>query len=349
MKALLLSICGAAMLASAVPAQSLKVLDHFDGKSIDTDTWWLESYTAGLSMGASKLTMRMPKDRWAGLLSNDSIRGDFDVVLDFEQFVVTGSGRDSSELFLSLIQVTGSVQKMAVVDLGITGNASGLRFEWDAEVAGTPVGSGRIVTTATAGELRIRRVQAPNGKQLELLVRPRGQKSWTMFKTLGDLLGDEVIVQFWAYSDGNGTVSCAVDSVRYSGSLMASPRPYGQGCSEFGKRHWGRASLGNQDFAVLSFDGPANAATLLLLGFTKLDIDLGPAGAPGCHLYASPDLIVPGAALDGEGFGVDLFPVPQDPGLLGLPLHFQSIAIAPGANPLQLLLSNGVLAPVVRP
>jgi hypothetical protein len=348
MNALLSVLCGVALFASTVSAQALGVLDHFDAAPVDTDTWWVEGHAAGLSLGASKLSMQMPADRWAGLLSHDAIGGDFDVVLDFEQFAVTGSGRESSELMLSLLQATGTPQKMAVVDLGITGNSSGLRFEWDAEIAGASIGWGQVATTATAGELRVRRVAGTSGKQLELMVRPRGQKSWTTIQTLADVLGDEVYVQFWAYSDGNGTVSCAVESVAYGGSLVASPRPYGLGCGGFGLRHFGRASVGNQDFGTVVMDGPANAPTLVLLGFAKVDFDLAGIGAPGCRLYTTTDLLLLGAVLDGEGFGWNPFAVPPDARLLGIGMNFQSIAVLPGANALGLLLSNGVRAVVVR-
>ena len=87
--------------------------------------------------------------------------------------------------------------------------------------------------------------------------------------------------------------------------------------------------------AFLTFGGSSTSWGALALPF-----DLTPLGGGGCSVLASFDLVVP-TTLDGAGLGSVAFGVPNDPSLLGQPFFNQWVVADPGANALQLLLSNG--------
>ena len=90
-------------------------------------------------------------------------------------------------------------------------------------------------------------------------------------------------------------------------------------------------------------DIPANAFLgAMLLGFGKLDpgLDLGALGAPGCAQYTSIDASSVFLASGTSHSLPQTFP--SNPAFAGLRIHAQAAVLAPGANSLGLLTSNGV-------
>jgi hypothetical protein len=73
---------------------------------------------------------------------------------------------------------------------------------------------------------------------------------------------------------------------------------------------------------------------------TALPFDLGPLGMPGCQLLVDPEVVLPLAVA--AGTGTFRLPVVPDPGLLGLSLYAQALAIDPLANLFGATVSNGL-------
>lgn len=80
-------------------------------------------------------------------------------------------------------------------------------------------------------------------------------------------------------------------------------------------------------------------AALLILGASRLNVDLTAAGATACSLYATPTLLLPAAATGGVAkFQI---PIPGDPKLVGVRFYNQGIVLDPKANALGLATTNG--------
>ena len=63
----------------------------------------------------------------------------------------------------------------------------------------------------------------------------------------------------------------------------------------------------------------------------------------GCTLYQSGDLVGIGTASAGVPFQMNFsLGVPLNPALVGQHFYFQAFSIAPGANPLDVISSNGI-------
>ena len=78
-------------------------------------------------------------------------------------------------------------------------------------------------------------------------------------------------------------------------------------------------------------------------GIGSLPLDLTIAGMTGCTLYQSADVF--GLPTVGAGVAFQMnfsMGVPSNPLLVGLHFYFQAFSIAPGANPLQVISSNGI-------
>lgn len=87
---------------------------------------------------------------------------------------------------------------------------------------------------------------------------------------------------------------------------------------------------------------PAGLLGIQFLSFTKLDpgLDLTGLGMPGCSLYQSMDVALTFPLAGGAGS--QPFAIPNNLAFIGLVVAAQSGALAPGANPLGLMSSNGV-------
>jgi hypothetical protein len=95
--------------------------------------------------------------------------------------------------------------------------------------------------------------------------------------------------------------------------------------------------------ALTTTNYPAGALlSVQALGLVGYDpgLDLGGYGMPGCRQYARIDAT--GAQIPAGGQSVSLLSVPNYPSLLGLPVHAQSFAFAPGINTAGVVSSNGV-------
>lgn len=87
--------------------------------------------------------------------------------------------------------------------------------------------------------------------------------------------------------------------------------------------------------------GPAGALPFLSYGLTAADVDLGPLGMPGCHLYH--DLTLLGIWCTPAGaVWTSSLPLANQPSLAGIEFYAQAYALAPGANPFGFVTSNAL-------
>ena len=92
-------------------------------------------------------------------------------------------------------------------------------------------------------------------------------------------------------------------------------------------------------YCVISY-GSSNTN---MLGLGALPFDLSIAGMTGCTLYQSADVF--GLSTVGAGVAFQMnfsMGVPSNPTLVGQHFYFQAFSIAPGANTLQVISSNGI-------
>ena len=100
----------------------------------------------------------------------------------------------------------------------------------------------------------------------------------------------------------------------------------------------------NRPFEFFLRGAPKNRMALLATGLQGLNLDLGPAGAPGCMLLVAP-LLLTSAPTDAQGFLLVRSGVPNMKGLLNASFRLQ-FAIHDTTNPLGLVFSNGLIATI---
>ena len=160
----------------------------------------------------------------------------------------------------------------------------------------------------------------------------------------GDVNGDgapDPVVASWGW---HGPVEYSGGAFVYSG--FGPARTFGEGCHGADVGWLGAPVLGTHDFTVTYGGGPAGAAAVVLLGAsgdawgsTPLPLDLAALGAPGCTLLVSPDLLVPYAT---GAKGTLELPLPLPAGLPKQAYFAQVTVLAPQANPLGVVVSDGL-------
>jgi len=80
----------------------------------------------------------------------------------------------------------------------------------------------------------------------------------------------------------------------------------------------------------------------LLSGLPILPLELSNLGMPGCHLLHSNDAFGQAVTATGTGTLRFDFGIPLQANLLGLHVYIQAYCVAPGANPSQIVTSNGI-------
>jgi len=126
---------------------------------------------------------------------------------------------------------------------------------------------------------------------------------------------------------------------------------YGAGCGSpalgFVPDTNGRPLLGQTASATI-VDAPTPVAAVAIgwssefFGPFALPVTLAGIGMPGCDLLQSADILGLGTApLTPSTLSYSLA-IPNAPSLIGLHLYLQAYAFAPGVNPLQFIISNGI-------
>ena len=125
---------------------------------------------------------------------------------------------------------------------------------------------------------------------------------------------------------------------------MAFVQSYGRGCRGSGGAvptigAVGLPRIGNAAFAVDVTDAAPNALTVANVGFGPSNLNLF-----GCPLLIQAPLIGLGSATsDATGAATVAFPIPNDPGFVGVALFGQFVVLDPGATLLGVAaLSDGL-------
>jgi hypothetical protein len=128
--------------------------------------------------------------------------------------------------------------------------------------------------------------------------------------------------------------------------------PFGQGCLGSQRLPLVHRARGTPEIGrTVSYelhDAVSLAPCALVLGLSNrsflglpLPFDAAPAGAPGCFIYCSQDLVVGGQA-DATGMAQQGVPYPNDAALVGAHVYTQHLALDLRANRLGLTLSNAI-------
>ncbi len=100
-----------------------------------------------------------------------------------------------------------------------------------------------------------------------------------------------------------------------------------------------------RDFHLQIRSAPPSRSSLLALGVQRVNVDLGPIGAPGCTLYTQP-IVFFNRSVDNSGrwWYPPPLEVPNVPGLAGFELQFQVAVPDAKANALGMITSNAIIA-----
>ena len=134
-------------------------------------------------------------------------------------------------------------------------------------------------------------------------------------------------------------------------TTLASATAYGAGCGSpalgFVPDSNGRPLLGQTASATI-VNAPTPVAAVAIgasnqfFGPFALPVTLAGIGMPGCDLWQSADILGLGTSpLTPSTLSFSLA-IPNAPSLIGLHLYLQAYALAPGVNPLQIIISNGI-------
>jgi hypothetical protein len=126
---------------------------------------------------------------------------------------------------------------------------------------------------------------------------------------------------------------------------------YGNGC---GSPNLSLSPINNARPTINTTAGAAltnvpSSLAFVALGWSRtaygpfaLPLALAGFGMPGCDLLQSSEVGALPTTATGSGTASFSLPLPNLPALLGLYVYLQAFAYAPGANPSQVVLSNGV-------
>lgn len=77
-------------------------------------------------------------------------------------------------------------------------------------------------------------------------------------------------------------------------------------------------------------------------GAFSLPVSLAAVGMPGCNLLQSAEVFGLSVSSTGPAVGEFALPIPADSALVGYNLYLQALVVTPGANPANLLTTNGL-------
>lgn len=148
-------------------------------------------------------------------------------------------------------------------------------------------------------------------------------------------------------SEGNNT-RVVVGAVEAQGSHTS----FGAGCRGVSGvptlSASGTPRIGQSSSYLLQNAGPRGAAILALGlsrtrfgGTTRLPLDLGFAGAAGCRIYTSHEILT-SALVDRVGRASSRVLIPQRASLVGFEFYTQWLVISPASNKLGVITSNGM-------
>ena len=144
----------------------------------------------------------------------------------------------------------------------------------------------------------------------------------------------------------SGARGIGADTWVSESGLLASRAQYGSSCAVTSVLTSGRPIVGTTVNVQLVL--PPSPFAFLALGWNSstfmgqpLPMDLTSVGMTGCELLTSSDVVGLPISVAGN-FGSYLAVLPNTPTLIGSSVYWQAFALAPGANPLEIMASNGL-------
>jgi hypothetical protein len=146
--------------------------------------------------------------------------------------------------------------------------------------------------------------------------------------------------------DGNGRPT---DTWQWDGRYLGTASTFGTGCGSplLDLAAAGRPIIGETAHATLT-NVPSQVAFVALgwsrttAGAFSLPLSLAFFGMPGCDLLQSAEVAADPANIMTTGIADYALPIPNFAGLIGLVVHLQGWAVAPGMNAGNTIVSNGL-------
>jgi len=184
-----------------------------------------------------------------------------------------------------------------------------------------------------------------NWTQLVLLASPSSRHSHAMAY---DASRQRVVL----FGGSNSSALSMGDTwVNGTPTTFASATAYGAGCGSpalgFVPDTNGRPLLGQTGSATI-VNAPTPVAAVAIGGSNQffgpfaLPVTLAGIGMPGCDLWQSSDILGLGTSPLTPSTLAFSLAIPNVPSLLGSHVYMQAYALAPGVNPLQIIISNGI-------
>ncbi len=314
--------------------------DAFSGTSLDAQLWFPIGSTSHYSVSKGALQLQVPSpDKELLISSTDGLFGDFEVILDFDKFASTATSGYSG-VGIRVLNGMGQIGAHTDIEIGISGTKTANTISGQARTAGFATITGTSKFSGSKGQLRIQRAF----KALGIYYRATTTSGWTTIFITRDHMTPLVLFEIFAKSAKAGAVSIAIDKISYTGTKLQGSRNYGKGCLGLRANAWGPALRGRSSFGVFVYAGQPFALfpIVYIFGFAGIPngVPLG-AAAPGCSLYANPNMVLTSGSTDQDGFGGLYFPLPNDAKLKGASFYSQ-FAVAGAKNAFGFALSNGV-------
>lgn len=338
-----------AISTQALLAQGLSVYDDFAGSSLNTQKWFNDAtpLTVANSRARFRLTAANKKEARSEIFAYEAFSGDFEFVLDFDNYsntVKTGSGL---ELYVDGAENPAAGDKYVNLELvSYQGSQNKIikKFgSWMSDGKTETESKGPIIT-ATSGQMRIKR----DTKGISVYIRTGTQTSFTLIKTWPNVLPKlvHVGISTWSGDDtlnNSGKFAVDCDKISAAGKRIPGPINYGKNCHGILTIAAGLPSLGNSNFGYFLGGNIqlAGSPTAMILGSNKLNLVLAPS-APACYLNTNPILFMLGTILDKQGEGFVRLPVPNDKNLVGVNVKAQHLIIKLGINKLGLAFTQGI-------
>lgn len=338
-----------ALSSRAVVAQTLSVYDDFNGTSLDTKKWLQDGtpVTIAKSRAGFRLTAANKKEARSEIWAYEAFSGDFEFVLDFDNYANTVQTGAGLELYIEGADNPAASEKYVNLELvSYQGSQNKIIKKF-----GTWMSDGKTETefkgptvTATSGQMRIQRTS----KGISVYYRMGTQSGFTLIKTWPNALPKlvHVGISTWAGDEtinNSGKFGVDCDKIRAAGKRIPGPVNYGKRCHGALTVAAGLPHLGNANFGYFVGGNTqlAGSPTAMILGSNKLNLVLAPS-APSCYLNTNPILFMLGTILGKDGVGFVRLPVPNDNSLVGVNVKAQHLVIKLGINNLGIAFTQGV-------
>ncbi len=330
-------------MTGVTPAQS--TYDDFGGNSIDSTRWTLFGEMGRASQSGGFLLLRgAGSKRDIDLLAVDALRGDFEIILDFERFRARSTANEPG-LSLTAVDAITDPNQGGVVSIAIEATARGHSFFGCAELGGRSLGEASVPTRASAGKLRLTRAAG----KISVSAQEKGNNTWITLRTWTDFFKTNTVrflVSSLAGTADAADVSC--DKIWIRGKRISGSPAYGKRCANLGFAPTNLPKIGTTLGLLTAGDGSfARAGFAIILGERPLAIDLTGAGAPGCFLHTPLTILLVGGALDAEGLGILALPIPASNALVGARFYTQAVATT-AKNSMGLAWSVGATSGLTR-